>query len=145
MVMAVDPEPFDTNVCGIPPSRGTLAGVSSRPLAGPDSIVSRRGPEFDPVRKSRKVTEGRFHIRWHRLRSVRGLPVQQERHDSDRGRGLEIVEPIVNEDTVHGLDSESMRDLLPVPGLSFLRVLRMAREDPVDYVEQASAAESRVV
>src|SRR2546428_12650334 len=89
--------------------------------------------------------QSRFDIRRHRLRSVRGFPVQQQRHDSDRSRGLEIVEPIIYEDTVLGLDSESMRDLLPVPGLSFLRVLRMAREDPVDQVEQAGATQRCVV
>ena len=67
------------------------------------------------MRESREVTEGRLHVRRHRLRSVRSLAVQQQRDDSDRGRGLEIVEPIIDEDTIPGLDSELMRDLLPVP------------------------------
>ena len=50
-----------------------------------------------------------------RLRSVRAFPIQQQRDDSDGGRGLEIVKPIIREDTVLGLYSELMWDFLPVP------------------------------
>src|SRR5213080_407305 len=63
----------------------------------------RRGPRHDPLRQAREVSQGRRDVGRHGLRAVGSLAVEEQCKDPHRGRGLEVVEAIVDQDAVQGL------------------------------------------
>src|SRR5438093_1406603 len=105
----------------------------------------RRRPRHDPLRQAREVSQGRRDVGRHGFRAVGSLAVEEQCEDTRGGRGLEVVEAVVDQDAVRGPRPDRPRDLRPIRGATLVDALRMAAEDSVDQAGESRASEGGFV
>ena len=70
---------------------------------------------------------------------MRTLAIQEQCDDADGGRGLEVIEPVIDQHAIRGFRSDELRDVGPIRGLALVRMLGVPAEDSVDQARQAGS------